>query len=221
MIIVVDYGRGNLFSLGQALRHLGFEHRITDKPAEIETAERIIFPGVGAFGDAMQGLRQRGLVLPLMSAAARGVPILGICVGCQLLLSRGEEFGQHEGLGLIAGTVSRLPDPRPGDPAAIRIPNVGWRPLDVRPGGRVLGELSAGQMMYFVHSYAPRPDDDAHVSATIAVNGENVPVAVERDNIVGVQFHPEKSGPAGLALLARFVGGASTAEQPVGKQVPA
>lgn len=213
MIAVVDYGRGNLFSLGQALRHLGVAHTVSSDPADLDRAERIIFPGVGAFGDAMEGLRARGLVTPLRAAAERGVPILGICVGCQLLLSRGEEFGLHEGLDLIPGTVSRLPDPWAGDPAAIRIPNVGWRRLDVHPGAPVLGALGPDDMMYFVHSYAPRPDDSAHVSATLRVNGERVPVAVRRGNIVGVQFHPEKSGPAGLRLLGRFVD-AAIAQEP-------
>ncbi len=206
MIVVIDYGRGNLFSIGQALRHLGLEHKISDKPADIAAAGRIVFPGVGAFGDAMQGLRDRGLVEPLLAAAAAGTPILGICLGCQLLLARGEEFGAHQGLGLIPGTVRRLPEPRPGDPTAIRIPNVGWRPLNVRRGARMLGNLAPQQMFYFVHSYAPRPENTAHISATICVNGEDVPVAVQRNNIIGVQFHPEKSGPAGLALLAEFLG---------------
>jgi imidazole glycerol-phosphate synthase subunit HisH len=206
MLVVVDYGRGNLFSLGQALRHIGVDYTISDKPSDLKAAERIIFPGVGAFGDAMQGLRDRGLVAPLLAAAAAGKPILGICVGCQLLLSRGEEFGTHEGLGLILGTVSRLPSPRPGDPAAIRIPNVGWRELNVRPGAPLLDALAPGLMMYFVHSYAPRPDNQAHVCATIAVNGDDVPIVISRDNIIGVQFHPEKSGPAGLQVLRKFIG---------------
>jgi glutamine amidotransferase len=205
MIVVIDYGRGNLFSMGQALRHLGAAYRISDKAQDIEAADKIIFPGVGAFGDAMQGLRDRGLVGPLVAAANAGTPLLGVCVGCQLLLSRGEEFGSHEGLGIIPGTVSRLPSPRAGDAAAIRIPNVGWRGLDVRNGSSMLGALAPAEMMYFVHSYAPQPDIDAHIGATIAVNGQDIPVIVRRDNIVGVQFHPEKSGPAGLALLKRFL----------------
>lgn len=205
MIVVVDYGRGNLFSIGQALRHLGAAHEISADPERLVRAERIVFPGVGAFNDAMRGLEARGLVAPLKAAIAAGTPILGICVGCQLLLSQGEEFGTHEGLGIIAGTVSRLPEPRPGDPAAIRIPNVGWRAPRVRPGAPVLSALGDGEMVYFVHSYAPAPDDPSHVLATIPVNGRDVPVAVGRDNVIGVQFHPEKSGPVGLRLLAAFL----------------
>jgi len=217
MIVVVDYGRGNLFSLGQALRHLGVQYRISDKPQDLLSADRIIFPGVGAFGDAMQGLRERGLVDPLLAAAATGTPVLGICVGCQLLLSRGEEFGDHKGLDLIPGKVSRLPGPVAGDPAAIRIPNVGWRALNVRPGVAALGGLSTGQMMYFVHSYAPRPSNSAHVLATMAVNGEDIPVIIGRDNVIGFQFHPEKSGPAGLALLKAFLDSTAVAHDRAGK----
>lgn len=204
-VLIVDYGRGNLFSLAQALRHLGVKHEVSGDPAKLETATRIVFPGVGAFGDAMRGLVERGLVEPLKAAAANGTRILGICVGCQLLLSEGEEFGVHDGLALIPGTVRRLPAPRPDDPAAIRIPNVGWRQLEIRPGAPVLGVLGKDDLMYFVHSYAPMVAVDAHVSATIRVNREDIPVAVRKDNILGVQFHPEKSGPAGLKLLGRFL----------------
>ena len=205
MIVIVDYGRGNLFSLGQALRHIGADYVVSDRPDDLMKAARIVFPGVGAFGDAMQGLRARGLVEPLKEAARAGTPILGICVGCQLMLSRGEEFGAHEGLGFFPGVVARLPAPRESDPAPIRIPNVGWRKLAVRSGARTLNAGQADEWMYFVHSYAPRPEDPAHVAATIEVNGTDVPVAIERDNLAGVQFHPEKSGPAGLRLLARFL----------------
>ena len=205
MIIVVDYGRGNLFSLGQALRHLGAVYEVSSDPARVIAAERIILPGVGAFGDAMRGLIDRGLVEALKSAAAKGTPLLGICVGCQLLLSRGEEFGRNDGLGLISGTVARLPRPRDGDPAAIRIPNVGWRHLSVRPSAPVLEVLSDADLMYFVHSYAPMVADPDAIAATIHVNGADIPVAVHRGNVVGVQFHPEKSGAAGLKLLGRFL----------------
>jgi glutamine amidotransferase len=153
----------------------------------------------------MKGLAERGLVEPLKHVATRGTPFLGICVGCQVLLSAGEEFGRHDGLGIIPGTVARLPAPREGDPAAIRIPNVGWRHLDVRPGAPVLGALNGADLVYFVHSYAPMADDPANVAATIRVNGADIPVAVHRGNVVGVQFHPEKSGVVGLKLLRRFL----------------
>ena len=205
MITVVDYGRGNLFSIGQALRHLGAAFEVSSAPDAVIAAERIIFPGVGAFGDAMAGLRERGLVEPLKAAARAGTPILGICVGCQLMLSRGEEFGDHPGLDLIPGTVARLPAPRADDTAAIRIPNVGWRRLDTRADAVVLGAVAADEMMYFVHSYAPMASDPATIAATIVVNGASVPVAIRQGALLGVQFHPEKSGPAGLALLQRFL----------------
>lgn len=203
--IVIDYGRGNLFSLGQALSHLGATWEISDSPSALLSADRIIFPGVGAFGDAMEGLSQNGLVEPLKQAASAGIPILGICVGCQLLMRSGEEFGHHEGLGLIEGTVLRLPDPREGDPAAIRIPNVGWRQLRVHSTATAFKGIAPDQMMYFVHSFAPVPKDAGHVAATIQINGHAMPIAVQAANLVGVQFHPEKSGPAGLAFIGRFL----------------
>ncbi len=205
MIVIVDYGRGNLFSIGQALWQLGVDYQISSKPEDLTNAKRIIFPGVGAFGDAMTGLQERGLVEPLRAAAQGGIPFLGICVGCQLLLSRGEEFGANDGLNLIPGVVSRLPVPRAEDPDAIRIPNVGWRPLSVQYNAPIVGQIATEDWMYFVHSYAPMVDDPANISATIAVNGQDIPVAICRDNIFGVQFHPEKSGPAGLRVLAHFL----------------
>ncbi len=205
MICVVDYGRGNLFGLGEALRHVGAEFCISSRADDVLQADKIVLPGVGAFGDCMAGLRARDLVAPLKKAAARQTPILGICVGCQVLLSDGEEFGVHQGLDLVPGTVKRLPSPRPGDPHAIRIPNVGWHRIEFVPDDPTFGAADAQSMFYFVHSYAPVPADPEHVSATIAVNGERVAVAVRHGAIEGFQFHPEKSGPAGLALLRRFI----------------
>lgn len=202
MIVVVDYGRGNLFSTGQALRHLGVEYEVAADPTAVGRAGRIVLPGVGAFGDCMEGLRARGLIEPLRRAAANGVPMLGICVGAQVMLEAGEEFGRHDGLGFVPGTVRRLPEGN-GGPDAIRIPNVGWRPLRMRDG--FLDGTPEGAMVYFVHSYAPFVDREEDVAATIAVNGVDVPVAFRRGNVVGLQFHPEKSGPVGLGLIARFV----------------
>lgn len=205
MITIVDYGRGNLFSLGQALRHLGADFVVSDDPEAVAVAERIILPGVGAFGDAVRGLAARGLAAPVRVAAAAGTPILGICVGCQLLLSRGEEFGAHAGLDLIPGTVARLPETRPDDPDPIRIPNVGWRQIETRAEDPLLAALEPDDMVYFVHSYAPMVEEEADATAWLAINGARVSVAVRRDNVMGVQFHPEKSGPVGLRILARFV----------------
>lgn len=205
MIVVVDYGRGNLFSIGQALRHLNADYTISDRPEAVVGATKIIFPGVGAFGDAMAGLQARGLIEPLRAAVRAGTPLLGICVGCQLLLTKGEEFGVHPGLDLIPGTVSRLPEPRANDSDAVRIPNVGWRRLDGCSNNSIMAGLRPNDWMYFVHSYAAMVDNPAHVLATIRVNGRDVPAAVQSANVVGVQFHPEKSGPVGLKLLGRFL----------------
>ncbi len=201
-VTVVDYGRGNLFSLSRALDRLGISHEVSEAPTAIAAAECIILPGVGAFGDAMQGLRERNLVSPLRQSAQSGTPMLGICLGMQVLVSRGEEFGVHEGLDLIPGTVKRLPEGGE-EPDAIRIPNVGWRSLNNVRDDPIVGPPE--NMYYFVHSYTPVVADNAHVVATVPVNGHAAAAIIRRDNIVGVQFHPEKSGPAGLALLRRFV----------------
>lgn len=204
MIAVIDYGRGNLFSLSQALRHIGAAYEITSDPARVRGAGRIIFPGVGAFGDAASGLRERGLEEPLKEAAGRGTPVLGICVGCQLLLEKGEEFGRHRGTGLIEGAVRRLPDPAQGAAGATRIPNVGWRTIEAASGDPVVGHLDR-EMVYFVHSYAPFVTEPGEAVAHLMVNGQRTPVAVRRKNVAGVQFHPEKSGALGLELLKRFL----------------
>jgi len=201
-VTVVDYGRGNLFSIARALDHLGVVHQVSEVPSGVAAAECIILPGVGAFGDAMQGLRERDLVGPLVASAKAGTPILGICLGMQVLVAQSEEFGLHEGLDLIPGTVKRLPEGG-GEPGAIRIPNVGWRTLNGVRDDPVAG--APDEMYYFVHSFTPIVADKTHVVATIPVNGFEAAAIIRRDNIYGVQFHPEKSGPAGLALLHRFV----------------
>lgn len=203
MIAVVDYGRGNLYSIAQALSHLGEPHEITADPARVAAADRILLPGVGAFGDAMAALTQRGLVEPLRRAAGNGVPLLGICLGMQMLVDESEEFGRHQGLGLIAGAVRRLPEGE--GPDAHRLPNVGWRTLEPRADDGLLAGLPGKAMVYFVHSYAPRLADPAHVAATILFNGEHVPVIIRRGSILGFQFHPEKSGEIGLELIRRFL----------------
>ena len=204
MLVVVDYGRGNLFSIEHALRSVDAKPVVSGDPETLRQASRIVFPGVGSFADAMDGLRSRELVEPLLGAIDNGVPLLGICVGCQLLLSVGEEFGEHPGLNVIPGRVRRLPA-TDGSETSVRIPNVGWRSVRVETDVPVVGEVQPTEAMYFVHSFAPYPANDANVAATCHINNKHVPVAVHDRSVLGVQFHPEKSGNAGLALLRRFL----------------
>jgi len=202
--VVIDHGRANLFSLCHALKNLGIPFAVSAEPASIAEATRIFLPGVGAFGDVMRGLFERGLVAPLKDAIARRVPTLGICVGMQILSDGSDEFGPHPGLGVLEGAVRRLPD-LPAGERGIRVPNVGWRALAPRANDPVLGDLPAGTMAYFVHSYAFAPAQPGDVAATIDFNGRPVAAAVRRGSVMGYQFHPEKSGPAGLALIRRFL----------------
>lgn len=202
MIGVIDYGRGNLFSLAQALRHLGAEFLAVAEPAAVGQATSLLLPGVGAFGDAMAALRERKLTEPIKAAASRGVPILGICLGMQLLADTSQEFGNHAGLGLVSGLVRRLPDGH-GRPGRCRIPNVGWRTVRCRSRDDRFADLVDGQMFYFNHSY--RFDATDAVTATISVNDTDVAAIVTKGNVVGFQFHPEKSGSSGLRLICRFL----------------
>ena len=202
--VVIDHGRANLFSLCHALKHLAIPFMVSAEAAGIAGATRIFLPGVGAFGDVMKGLDERGLVAPLKDAIARRVPTLGICVGMQILSEGSDEFGLHAGLGVLEGAVRRLPDLPPGE-RGIRVPNVGWRALAPCAGDPVLGDLAPGTMAYFVHSYAFAPANADDIAATIDFNGLPVAAAVRRGSVMGYQFHPEKSGPAGLALIRRFL----------------
>lgn len=214
MIAILDYGRGNLFSIERALGAVGGDCRITSEPRELAAATAIILPGVGAFGDAMVGLRQRGLITPLREAARRGTPLLGICLGMQLLFDGSSEFGSHEGLGLIPGRVARLPEVAKSAQGGQRIPNVGWRRLGRRRDSALLSRCAADAMFYFVHSYVPEPASDGDVTGTLDFNGREVAVLVERGKIFGCQFHPEKSGPEGLKLLRRVLETANSEAAP-------
>ena len=201
MIAVVDYGRGNLYSLSHALSHIGVEHIVSDKPGDIDAAPTIVLPGVGAFADAMDALEARHLTTPLKRAVTRGVPLLGICLGMQILAAAIEEFGDCRGLGVIPGVVRALPEP--AGTHDMRIPNVGWRRLTLRREDPLLRGLERGVVTYFVHSYGFFSEDDA-VIATSDVNGLAVPAIVRWQHVVGCQFHPEKSGPVGLEMLRNF-----------------
>lgn len=217
-IAIVDYGRGNLFSIARALERIGARPELTCSAEALQTAEAVVLPGVGAFADAMARLREHGLNQVLRRLVDREIPLLGICLGMQALFSRSEEFGDSDGLGLIPGAVRRLPEYVPG-PDGMRIPNVGWRRMVRRRDCPLLGQVSEGAMFYFVHSYVPEPENPEDVVGTLEVNGRRAAVLVQRGNVFGCQFHPEKSGPEGLAMLRGFADYAAgrVAERPTGR----
>ena len=197
MIGIIDYGVGNLFSLCSSCKAIGEEAFISGDAAELSKADRLILPGVGAFGDAARKLRETGMADFVRRQAAEGKPLLGICLGMQLLFERSYEYGCHEGLGLLAGQVV----PMEGKlPAELKIPHMGWNALEVR-GGRLLQGLS-GQYVYFVHSFFAEGCEDS--LAAVTEYGISITAAVEKGNIFGCQFHPEKSGGVGLSILRRF-----------------
>jgi glutamine amidotransferase len=197
MIIIVDYGAGNITSVRRALDHLGVPSRITADPDEVARAERVIFPGVGHAASAMENLRGSGLDEALRHANARGVPILGICLGCQIVLSHSQE-GDVDCLNLLPGQVVRL---SPGE--SLKVPHMGWNSVAPRRDHPLFAGITPGTMFYFVHSYYTAPDEAGDVLAT-SDYGMEFCVMLGRDNLVAAQFHPEKSGPAGLRMLDNF-----------------
>jgi glutamine amidotransferase len=199
-VAVVDYGMGNLDSVARAIEECGGDPVISSSPAELERAAAIVIPGVGAFARGMENIRRLGLVESLQDQVRdRGVPCLGLCLGMQLLLSKGDESGDAEGLGWIEGHVERL-EPVGGE----RIPHVGWNEVDpVRPTP-LLDGVAAASDFYFVHSYHVRPTDDSAVLATTPYCGGFASI-IGKDNVFGVQFHPEKSQRVGFQLLRNFL----------------
>lgn len=207
IVHVVDYGLGNLFSVERALRYVGAEVKVTADPSAIALAGRILLPGVGAFGEGMDNLKARGLDRALGQAVASGAPVLGICLGMQLLMSAGEEMGVHQGLGLIKGKVVRFPDPLPDGPQ-YKIPHIGWNgiyPAKAGWKGTILDGLKAGDSMYFVHSYVVAPEDPSCVLAETTYGSLAFCSAIKKDNLSGCQFHPEKSGSIGLEIYRNFL----------------
>jgi len=199
VISLVDYGMGNVRSVLNAFESIGTEARLVSDPDAVVRSERIVVPGVGAFGDAMSVLRERGLAQALRDAAAAGRTILGICLGMQLLASRSTEFGEHEGLDLIPGSVDYL-----ATDSTLRIPHVGWNDLAVRRADPILADLGPEPTFYFVHSFEYHPSDPEAVTA-VTDYGRDVTACVGSGRVFGVQFHPEKSGDDGLTLLRTFV----------------
>ena len=205
MNVIVDYGRGNIFSIVQSIKHLGRDCEVTRDPDKILNAEKLILPGVGAFGAGMHNLTQLGLINPILTTAKKGTPLLGICLGMQMLADYSEEFGTHSGLGLIGGAVKRLPDWDEQTKDKTRIPNVGWCQLSLSPKVKKSFSMPDPSWFYFVHSFAFQPDNARAVLATVPVNGVNIAAVVRSRNVVGCQFHPEKSGDYGLNFLRWFV----------------
>ena len=200
MIAIVDYGVGNLFSLKSSFAKIGAEVIVTGDEKVIRSADKIILPGVGAFGDAATKLKESGLAEVVVSEARSGKPVMGICLGMQLLFEKSYEYGEHEGLGLLKGAVVPMKGVIPAD---LKIPHIGWNSLDFTDKeSKLFRFIKNGDFVYFVHSYyATECDEDV---IAYAEYGANLCAAVERDNVFGCQFHPEKSGDVGLSILRGF-----------------
>lgn len=200
MLAVIDYGAGNLRSVLHALHHLGVaQMKLVREPADLNGAHQIILPGVGAFGAGMQQLRKQDLIAPIKDALAAGTPYLGICLGMQFLFERSDEMGNHAGLGVLPGYVTRFPSS-----LELKIPHMGWNKIEATRPSRLIENLPGDGYAYFVHSYycVPANTDDLLLTADY---GMKFAAGVQRDNIYGVQFHPEKSQTIGLRILSNFL----------------
>ena len=204
MIAVIDYGVGNLFSLTASLKYLGAETVVTNRSEDIEKADRIILPGVGAFEDAAAKLRATGLVDTIMSETAAGKPLLGICLGMQLLFEESHEYGVHKGLGLIKGTVASIDeDLKKQGITDLKVPHIGWNALDFKEDEPLFKYIKQGDCVYYVHSFYGR-DCEESTTAT-SMYGIKITGAVRNGSVYGTQFHPEKSGDVGLNILRAFM----------------
>ena len=207
-VTVIDYGVGNIFSVSRAIEHFGGEVVLTGDAAVVRDSERVLLPGVGAFANGMEQLRDRGLVEPLRAYAASGRPLLGICLGMQMLVTTSEEFGRHEGLGIIPGKVVQIAGRANGAP--VKVPHIGWNALE-RPAARagwngtILDGVPENASTYFVHSYAVVPEREDDRLADTWHGDFRISAAIQHANISGCQFHPEKSGPTGLAIIRNFL----------------
>ncbi len=200
MIAIIDYGVGNLFSLRSSLEALGAEVTVTDDAATLRAADKLLLPGVGAFGDAAAKLRESGLADVVKEEAASGKPLLGICLGMQMLFERSLEYGEHEGLGLIKGSIRPIADVIP---AGLKIPHIGWNALQFTDKTSPLFRyIQDGDHVYFVHSFYAADCDEAVIAN--AEYGAPLTAAVQNGNVFGCQFHPEKSGAVGLNILRAF-----------------
>ena len=199
MIAIIDYGVGNLFSLRSSLAKIGADTVVSSDPAVLAKADKLILPGVGAFADAAQKLRDSGLDDVIRAEAAAGKPIMGICLGMQMLFEKSFEYGEHEGLGLLKGSVVPMEGTIPAD---LKIPHIGWNALRFKRDSKLFRCIKEGDCVYFVHSFYASGCEDSVIAT--AEYGEELTAAVEKGNIMGCQFHPEKSGDVGLNILRAF-----------------
>ena len=199
MIAIIDYGVGNLFSLKSSLKKIGVESCVSADPEVLRQADKLILPGVGAFADAAQKLRQSELDKVVKEQTALGKPLLGICLGMQMLFDKSYEYGEHEGLGLIPGQVVGMAGVIP---AELKIPHIGWNELQITKPSKLFAYVKPDDYVYFVHSFYATNCDEAVIATT--EYGAKLTAAVEKDNIYGCQFHPEKSGSVGLGILKAF-----------------
>lgn len=203
-LVIIDYGMGNLRSAQKGFEKVGFAAKVSADPADIARADKVVLPGVGAFRDCMTNLQEGGFVEPLLAHVAAGKPMLGICVGLQLLFSESEEFGRHQGLGIIPGRVVRFPAGMREGGEELKVPHMGWNSLSFTREAPLFKGIEAGSYVYFVHSYYGVPDDTAVVTAESTYGDVTFCAALRKDNVMATQFHPEKSQQVGLQILQNF-----------------
>ncbi len=203
-IVIIDYGMGNLRSAQKGFERVGIAARLSSDPADLAGADKLVLPGVGAFRDCIGNLRAGGFVPPLLAHVAAGKPLLGICVGLQLLFSESEEFGRHQGLGVIPGKVVRFPAGMRQDGEELKVPHMGWNDLTLRRPSPLLEGVDDGSFVYFVHSYYAVPDDPAVVAAEATYGDVTFCASVRQGQVMATQFHPEKSQAVGLEIIRNF-----------------
>lgn len=197
MIAIIDYGMGNLRSVQKAFEFVGYDAIVTDDIEKIRKADKIVLPGVGAFGDAIKTIREKHIDEEIYKAVDLKKPFLGICLGMQMVFDKSYEYGEHEGLGIIKGEIKLLPD-------NVKRPHIGWNSLDIKMRSPLFEGLGDEPYVYFVHSYFL--ETDAHVVSATTFYGREIQVAAQKDNVFALQFHPEKSGNTGLKILKNFGG---------------
>jgi glutamine amidotransferase len=204
VITIIDYEMGNLRSVEKAFEKLGFDARVSNNPDDLLTTDKVVLPGVGAFKDCITNLRDGGFVEPLLQHVEAGKPLLGICVGMQMLFDESEEFGRHKGLGLIPGKVTRFPAGMEERGERLKVPHMGWNTIQIQRPAPLFKDTAEGSYVYFVHSYYCAADNPDDVAASCRYGDIVFTAAIWRDNLMATQFHPEKSQDVGLKIFENF-----------------